>query len=133
MQEIDQAADDGNAVRVMLVGVSRMLSDIIGLAIENEPDIVVVENTLTPDEDLGPLVRRKNVDVVIYSAASSVVDAARIDDLLHTNPRLGLLEVMGERNGGTLHHLVSAHDEIGQLTQTGLAAAIRAGAALRRR
>ncbi len=63
----------------------------------------------------------------------AVSDEAHIDDLLRAIPRIGLLEVVGAEDRGTLHHLVAAHDEVGPLTQSNLVAGIRAGAALRRR
>lgn len=110
-----------------------MLSDIIAHAIAEEPDMAIAESALEADESLAAYTRRKKIDVIIFSSAAGLFDAARIEDLLHANPRLGLLEVSGRRDGGVLHHLLPAHEEIGALAQQSLAAAIRAGAALRRR
>jgi hypothetical protein len=110
-----------------------MLRDVVTLAIAGEPDMVLVENTADASEDLCAYARRKKIDVVIFSKAPQLSDQARIDDLLHAVPRIGLLEVIGAEDRGALHHLVKAHDEIGSLTQPSLVAGIRAGAALRRR
>jgi hypothetical protein len=117
----------------MLAGVSRMLRDVITLTIADEPDMVIVENAAGPSEDFGSYARRKKIDVVIFSKAPEFSEEGRIDDLLRVIPRIGLLEVVGAEDRGTLHHLVAAHDEVGPLTQSNLVAGIRAGAALRRR
>jgi hypothetical protein len=109
-----------------------MLRDVITLAIADEPDMVIVENAAGASEDFGAYARRKKIDVVIFSKAPELSDQARLDDLLCAIPRIGLLEVIGAEDRGTLHHLVAAHHEIGPLTQPNLVAAIRAGAALRR-
>jgi len=110
-----------------------MLRDIIALAIADEPDIEIVENAVGPTEDVAAYTRRKRVDVLIFSDVSSPFDDAHIDDLLHANPRLGLIEVNGPQDRGMLHRLVAAHEDIGALAQSSLTAAIRAGAAMRRR
>jgi len=116
----------------MFAGVSRMLRDVITLTIAREPDMVIVENAGGPSEDFSAYARRKKIDVVIFSKAAQLSDEARIEDLLRAIPRIGLLEVIGAEDRGTLHHLIAAHDEVGPLTQKNLVAGIRAGAALRR-
>ena len=109
-----------------------MLSDVIALTIADVPDMVIVENAAGSSEDFGACVRRKKIDVVIFSKAPELSDEAHVDDLLRAVPRIGLLEVIGAEDRSTLHHLVAAHDEVGPLTQKNLVAGIRAGAALRR-
>ena len=115
----------------MLLGVSRMLGDIIALAIANEPDMVLVDTVAVPDEHFAARLHRKHIDVVIYSAAATSLSEAQIADLLLSSPRTGLIEVNGEDDSGVLHRLVVLRDAIKPLTQPNLSEAIRAAAALR--
>jgi hypothetical protein len=110
-----------------------MLSDIIVLAIADEHDMTVVARSTDAMTELDDSVREERVDVVIFSSSAIRLDRERIGRLLNCNPRLGLIEVVPQRDGGTLHHLVATQDEIGPLTRPSLAGAIRTAAALRRR
>jgi hypothetical protein len=105
-----------------------MLNEIVRAAIASEPDMTIVDSLVRGGEGLGAFTRRRRIDVVVYPAADSSFDAETILGLLKTNPRLSLLALDGERDGGTLHRLAPAHDAIGPLAQSSLAEAIRAGA-----
>lgn len=107
-----------------------MLTEIIRSAIASEPDMAIVEGDDRTAE-LGTYTRRRRIDVVIFISGDEHFADDRITALLRTNPRLSLLAMDGGRDQGTLHHLVPAHHDIGRLAQPSLAAAIRAGAALR--
>lgn len=120
-------------IRILLIGVSGMLNEIVCAAIGPEPDMTIVDSLLRRDEGLGAFTRRHRIDVVIYPAAGDGFDGEAILGLLKANPRLSLVALDGERDAGTLHRLAPAHDAIGRLAQSSLAAAIRAGAALRAR
>jgi hypothetical protein len=109
-----------------------MLCEIIGQAIAAEPDMVVVDHDDNGPADLGTASRRRRVDVIIFPAGANGLSNANICALLHANPRLGLVEMDGAHDRGTLHHLVPVRDDIGELAQSTLATAIRAGARLRR-
>jgi hypothetical protein len=91
----------------------------------------LVEDGIAPSEDLALYSVRNDVDVIIFANGCGSFSLERIDALLHANPRLGLLEMDGPQDRVTLHHLTAAHDEIRQLAQANLVAAVRAGAALR--
>ncbi len=119
-------------IRILLVGVAGMLNEIIRAAISSEPDMTIVDAALRADDDLGAYTLQRRINVVIYPAGDENFDDEKIIGLLHANPRLSLLAIDGQRDTGTLHHFVPAHDAIGRLAQSNLTAAIRAGAALRK-
>lgn len=119
-------------IRILLVGVAGMLNEIIRAAISSEPDMTIVDAALRADDDLGAYTLQRRINVVIYPAGDENFDDEKIIGLLHANPRLSLLAIDGQRDAGTLHHFVPAHDAIGRLAQSNLTAAIRAGAALRK-
>jgi hypothetical protein len=120
-------------IRILLFGVPRMLCEIIEQAIASEPDIAIVEGALVAPDDLGTFSRTKRIDVIIVPAGTEEFTADHIVRLLHANPRLGLIAIDGTADRGDLHHLVPAHEPIGPLTRSSVLAAIRAGAALKRR
>jgi len=120
-------------IRILLIGVSGMLNEIVCAAIASEPDMRVVDLLLRGDENLGAFTRQHRIDVVLYPAADSRFDNDTILGQLKVNPRLSLLALDGEHDGGTLHRLAPAHDAIGRLAHSNLTAAIRAGAASRAR
>jgi hypothetical protein len=110
-----------------------MLNEIVHAAVSSEPDITIVDSLARSGDDLSALTLKRRIDVVIYPAAADEFDADKILGLLQANPRVALLAIDGQRDAGTLHHLVPAHAAIGRLEQSSLTAAIRAGAALRKR
>jgi hypothetical protein len=110
-----------------------MLNEIVHATISSEPDMTIVGSISRVDGDLSALTQKRRIDVVIYPASDAEFDAEKIVSLLQANPRVSLLAIDGHRDAGMLHHLVPAQDEIGRLAQSSLAAAIRAGAALRKR
>jgi chemotaxis response regulator CheB len=120
-------------IRILLIGVAGMLNEIVRAAISSEPDMTIVDSVASGDGDLGALTRRHHIDVVIYPVADDHFQADMVLGLLQANPRVSLIAIDGQRNGGTLHHLVPAHDAICRLAQSSLTAAIRAGAGLRKR
>ena len=118
-------------IRILLIGMPRMLNTIIRNAIAAEADMTVVEDVRNR-VDLGALTRRRRIDVVLFRAGSACFAEESIDRLLHENPRLGLVALDGVTDRGTLHHLVRTRGEFRPLSRSTLASAIRAGAALRR-
>jgi hypothetical protein len=109
-----------------------MLNEIVRAAISSEPDMTIVEAAVRGCGDLGEYTRQRRIDVVLYVADAEDFDDSKIAGMLKANPRLSLLAIDGRRDQGVLHHLVPAHDPIGPLAHSSLAAAIRAGAALRK-
>jgi len=109
------------------------LSEIIQHAIAAETDLALVAGVCVDADDLGGFARTKRIDVVVFPAGAAEFTQERIAGLLHAVPRLGLLAIDGTADHAELHHLVSARDPIASLTRSSVVAAIRAGAALRRR
>jgi len=120
-------------IRILLVGVAGMLDEIIRAAISAEPDMAIVEQAIRPGDEIGAHARRQRIDVVIFTAGDKDFSDGKIDHMLRANPRLALLSIDGQRDQGTLHHLVPARGAIGRLAQSSLTGAIRAGAALKAR
>ena len=118
-------------IRILLVGVTGMLNEIIRATISSEPDMAIVGGAFGLDGDLGAYARQHRIDVVIFPAGAESFNDREIARLLQANPRLALLSIDGARDKGTLHHLVPAHDVIGKLAHSSLTDAIRTGAALR--
>jgi hypothetical protein len=108
-----------------------MLSDIIAQAIRPEPDMAIVA-AIDETDSLETFLRRRRIDVVIFGAGDEKFSDTDIARLLQAIPRLGLLAIDGAADQGTLHHLVRVRDQIGQLAQSSVTDAIRAGSALRR-
>jgi hypothetical protein len=119
------------AIRILLIGVPRMLSDIVTQAIASEPDMVIVDGMQCEIDDLDIFSVRRRVDVVIFGESYEHFSQGFVSRLLHKNPRIGLLAIDGVADRATLHHLVPVQDEVGPLDQTSVVGAIRAGAALR--
>lgn len=130
---IHESDDAVAAIRILLVGVPRMLHEIISATIAAEPGMVIAGRHADATSGLGALTQSRRIDVIVFRAGDEDFAEDRIERLLRTNPRLGLLAVDGPRDAGTLHHLVAAHEVVRPLSETSLAAAIRAAAALRRR
>jgi hypothetical protein len=120
-------------IRILLFGVPRMLCEVIEQAIASEPDLAIVEGALVAADDLATFSRTKRIDVIIVPAGAEEFTEDHVVRLLRANPRLGLIAIDGTADRGDLHHLVPAHEPIGPLTRSGVIAAVRAGAALRRR
>jgi hypothetical protein len=127
------AANTMPTIRILLFGIPRMLCEVIEQTIASEPDIAIVEGALVAADDLGTFSRTKRIDVIIVPAGAMEFTEDHVVGLLCANPRLGLIAIDGTADRGDLHHLVPAHEPIGPLTRSSVIAAIRAGAALRRR
>jgi hypothetical protein len=128
---IGGASGHVSRIRILLVGVTGMLNEILRSAISSEPDMAIVDYVIKREDELGTYTRRRRIDVIIFGAGNDNFSDDAIVRLLQANPRLSLLSIDGTRDQGTLHHLVLAHDAIGRLAQSSLTDAIRAGAALR--
>lgn len=117
-------------IRILLAGLPLMLNEIVRAAIAGEPDMAVIGGGRCPGE-LGLYTKRNRIDVVIFVFGDETFADDRIDHILRDNPRLSLLGMDRKRDSSVLHHLVPAHDQFDGLAQPSLAAAIRAGAALK--
>src|SRR6185312_17522673 len=50
-------------IRILLIGVSGMLNEIVSAAIALEPDMTIVDSLLRRDEGLGAFTRQRRIDV----------------------------------------------------------------------
>jgi hypothetical protein len=128
-----RAANTMPTIRILLFGLPRMLCEVIEHAIASEPDLAIVGGALVAADDLGTFSRTKRIDVIIVPAGTEEFTEDHVVRLLRANPRLGLIAIDGTADRGDLHHLVPAHEPIGPLTRSSVLAAVRAGAALKRR
>jgi hypothetical protein len=117
-------------IRILLVGGSRRLREIIMDAVANEPDMAIAGYMEKP-ADLAAVTVRRRVDLVLFSRREGTIPEDQVDRLLHANPRLALLAVDAVNGRARLHHLVRVDEEFPPLEQASLAAAIRTGTALR--
>jgi hypothetical protein len=117
-------------IRILLVGVPAMLTEIISTTISTEPTMRIVSGAPAPAE-IGAYTRRKHINAVIFMSENSHFDEDGILDLLRVNPRLCLLGLDGLRNRAILHRLAPWHERIDDLAQPTLVSAIYSGTMLR--
>jgi hypothetical protein len=115
-------------IRVLLVGMSVMLGEIIGAAIADEADMWVVEGSPSIAK-LGEYSRRRRIDAIILPAGG--IGEEDIQRAFRANPRLCLLAVDAPSDRAVLHHLTPTAKTVDGLADTAIAPAIRAGVALR--
>lgn len=119
-----------STIRVLLFGLSAMLSEIISTAITADAQMRIVPGAPTLAE-LGKYTRRRHIDAVIFASANPAFADERIDQLLQVNPRLCLMAVDGRMDRAIVHFLAPSHAEFPGLEAPTLAAALRAGTGLR--
>lgn len=119
-----------SSVRILLVGLSAMLSEIISSAIAAEPTMRVVPGAPSMAE-LGDYTRRRRIDAVIFAAGNQSFAEDKIADLLRANPRLCLLAVDGGGDQAIVHFLTPSRSVFPGLEAATLTTAIRAGTWLR--
>lgn len=118
------------SVRILLVGLSAMLNEIISSAIAAEPQLRLVSGQPAVAE-LGEYTRRRHIDAVIFASGNRDFADERIAGLLRANPRLCLLAVDGREDQAVVHFLAPLHQAFHGLEAASLADAIRTGTWLR--
>jgi hypothetical protein len=108
-----------------------MVCDMISHAIANVPDIVIAEGSGGTPADLAGYTQRHAIDVVLFTTPQKHVDAPAILQLLHGNPRLGVVSMDPDRDCATVHQLAPHATQFDRFGMAGLEAAIRAGAAMK--
>jgi hypothetical protein len=119
-----------SSVRILLVGLSAMLSEIVSAAIAAEPTMRVVAGAPSMAE-LDDLARRRRIDAVIFASGNRDFQDDRIAGLLRANPRLCLLAVDGRDDRAIVHFLTPSRTVVPGLEAATLTAAIQAGTWLR--
>lgn len=109
--------------RIVLVAMSRMLSDVIRELVAGDPACEVVA-------ELGPHAPRAaveawNPDVVIAGGGAST---GWEEELLYAQPRRRVLAVDGDGRNGVLLELVPRRRDLGELSPDTLIRAVCAGA-----
>jgi hypothetical protein len=117
-------------IRILLVGLPAMLSEIVSEALAGQPNMRVVAGP-TAAINFGSYTRRRRVDAVIFVAGNDAFRDEAITGLLRANPRLCLLAIEGSEDRAILHHLVPTAKVFTGLAHATLVSAILAGTALR--
>jgi DNA-binding NarL/FixJ family response regulator len=107
--------------RIVLVDLPRILRDIIGDALDEEPDMEVV-GQLPANASLGRVVEQQEADFVI---AGTDYGFDEISEVLVQHPRLQVLEVAGDGRESFLYHLRPARTPLGELSPRTIVDAIR--------
>lgn len=113
----------GTRIRVVLVGVRRMLSELVTEALAVDPDIEIACETVDRTE-LPSLASRKGADVVIIGGDEPNPSAA-FDILRAVRPRLRVLAITDDGRETLLYELQPHEVALGQLSGAGLLDAVR--------
>ena len=108
--------------RVLLVGLTGILRDIVLDALRGEGDIVLVAEVDSGGAARG--VRTHDPTTVVWACRDAVTSEA-LDDLLYGHPHLRVLTVEREGRRGHLHELVPRSTALGELSAQRLVAAVR--------
>lgn len=108
--------------RIILVGMPRMLREILRGVVSDEPDLVVVDE-LTCDGTVGDAVDRGRADVVVSSFASLTSEV--VSDLLTKHPALRILALRPDGGESTLYALRPHAEMLGEFSPGTLLACIR--------
>ena len=107
-------------ISIVLVGLPRMLRDIIEQAVTPEPDMVIVSDPREPS--LAATVERTGADFVILGRDAGPTE---VDGLLCENPRLRVLAVAGDGREAFLYELRPTRTPLGEISPRTIVDAIR--------
>jgi hypothetical protein len=111
-------------VRVLLVGMSNMLSEIVTATLAQAPDIVVAGD-VAYDEDLGLQIRATAAGAIIVQTTHPGT-AATFIRLLHNFPALKVVAINASGSVGFLHQLRPYSLRFAEVSADMLLAALRA-------
>lgn len=111
-------------VRILLAGMSNMLSSIITAALAQAPDLVVA-GQIGDDEDLTAQISLTNADAVI-TQSSSPAAIERFVPLLRRFPELKVVAIHSASNSGFVHQLRPYSTRLPELSANALQAVLRA-------
>jgi hypothetical protein len=111
-------------VRVLLVGMSNMLSDILTGVLVRAPDIVVAGN-VGEDEDVAAEIRSAGVDALILQS-SQPGESESFASLLRNFPSLKVLAIDATGRSGFVHQLRPYSVRIAQLSADAVLSVLRA-------
>jgi DNA-binding NarL/FixJ family response regulator len=111
-------------VRILLAGMSNMLSSIITAALAQAPDLVVV-GQIGDEEDLTTQISLTNADAVItQSGRPGAIE--RFVPLLRRFPELKVVAIHGASNKGFVHQLRPCSTRLSELSADVLQAVLSA-------
>jgi DNA-binding NarL/FixJ family response regulator len=108
--------------RIILVGLPRMLRDIIGELVRTEPDLSIVGEYGDSGEALE-VIERAQADVVITAVDERARPSAPV--LLRRHPALRVLAVSADGTEGYLYELRPIERMLGEVSPRTLLSAIR--------
>lgn len=111
-------------MRILLAGMSNMLSNIVTGALAHAPDIVVV-GQVASYRDLAPDIHLTAADAVIVQARHPRSRATFIE-LLHTFPVLKVVAIDPTGSSGFLHQLRPYSTRVAEVSVDALLSALRA-------
>jgi chemotaxis response regulator CheB len=111
-------------MRILLAGMSNMLSSIITAALEQSPEMIIAGVTSERD-DLAGSIRLAQADAVVMQVAEPRV-ALRYRKLLFSFPTLKLIAIASDGKGGFVHELRPWSTQLMELSAATLLAALRA-------
>jgi len=111
-------------VRILLVGMSNMLSNIVTAALAQVRDFVVVGN-IREHEDLSSQIRKTSADAIIVQARQPGT-AESFVPLLRSFPALIVVEI-GPSGSGFVHQLHPRSIRITELSADALQSVLRIG------
>jgi DNA-binding NarL/FixJ family response regulator len=114
-------------MRILLAGMSTMLTAIITAALEQSPDMTIA-GVASERDDLAALVRSAQVDVVVIQAAEPG-DSGRFRPLLLSFPALKVIAITSDGKGGFLHEMRPWSMQLVELSAATLLSALRGGPA----
>lgn len=117
------------SIRVLVGGLSGMLSDIIATLLDSQDDIKLL-GEVADDAEMLEAIDRLRPDVVIVSRSDAELSEFG-DELLRRLPTLRIIGVDAEGRRAVLHELRPHRVPLGELSAEGLLEAIRATAAQR--
>lgn len=112
-------------MRVLLAGMSKMLSSIVTAALAEAPDMVVAGNSTAADEDLVSQIRLTKADAVIVQTSRPGA-AATFIELLRTFPALKVVALNAAGSRGVLHQLRPYSIRFAEVCVSALLSALRA-------
>jgi DNA-binding NarL/FixJ family response regulator len=107
--------------RILLIDLPRILREIIEQAVENEPDMVIV-NGNGSGGDLGSALEQSRAEFVITGAAHGPDE---VGALLERHPRLRVLSVVGDAREAYLYELRPTRTPLAEVSPRAIVDAIR--------
>jgi DNA-binding NarL/FixJ family response regulator len=112
-------------MRILLAGMSNMLTSIITAALERSPDMIIAGSASDYD-DLAAQIRVAQADAVLMQVAEPD-DAAHFRPLLLSFPTLKVIAFTSDGKRGFLHELRPRSTPLVELSVASLRAALRPG------